>query len=115
MLRNRRGRTSGNDRTCKLRKSIERKGGKLDRKEFDSAFKAILPDQKLAKVDGEWQLQQGKGEGEEEERDLAAFLEEQFAAGDGDGSGYLSFDEFCAWIAAYHHELARDKTNPGMS
>lgn len=89
--------------------------GKLDRKEFDSAFKAILPDQKLAKVDGEWQLQQGKGEGEEEERDLAAFLEEQFAAGDGDGSGYLSFDEFCAWIAAYHHELARDKTNPGMS
>eukprot|EP01043_Picozoa_sp_COSAG02_P013624 COSAG02_NODE_548_length_20472_cov_5.958524_14_plen_1411_part_00 len=68
--------------------------GKLDLLEFKSAFHDVVP--------------KAATEKHESALELDKFLEEQFAQCDNDRSGYCSFDEFSAWIAAYVHDNLTD-------
>ena len=68
--------------------------GKLDLLEFKSAFHDIVP--------------KATTEKHESAQELDKFLEEQFAECDTDRSGYCSFNEFSAWIAAYVHDNLTD-------
>ena len=68
--------------------------GKLDLLEFKSAFHDIVP--------------KATTEKHESAQEFDKFLDEQFAECDTDRSGYCSFNEFSAWIAAYVHDNLTD-------
>ena len=84
----------------------EDKDGKLNVAEFKSAFHSVLPE---AGRGGLAHLLVSTYKKRTPEEELDEFLGEQHAKCDGNGSGYVSFDEFCAWIASYYHAIATEK------
>eukprot|EP01043_Picozoa_sp_COSAG02_P073780 COSAG02_NODE_14492_length_1266_cov_1.704370_1_plen_264_part_10 len=73
--------------------------GKLDLAEFKSAFHNIMP-----KVRENRESDSANEEIHVSAQEIDKFLQERFAECDTDHSGYCSFDEFSAWIAAHSHE-----------